>query len=102
MAFPQEEQQTRAPHAGSAELFRVAIEEDPTFASAHNMLGWAVRLDSHEEALTHWTRAVELSADLPERDRLFIEGTLRHQTGQYEQALSLYEALAAVHPDHHG
>ena len=97
-----EEQRIAPPtnHAVSTELFREAIAEDPEFASAYNMLGWSVRFDDPEEALRHWARAVELSPNTADRDRLFIEGTYLGRTGQLEQAAAKWETLLALHPDH--
>ena len=82
-------------------LFREAIAEDPSFAAAYNMLGWAVRSYDREEALRHWAHAVELASEAPARDRLFIEGTYLHMTGQAEEAIAKYIALLEMHPDHY-
>ena len=79
-------------------LFREAIAEDPSFASAYNMLGWAVRSYDREEALRHWAHAVELASEAPARDRLFIEGTYLHQTGQLEEAVCQIRSVARDSP----
>ncbi len=85
---------------GPADLFRQAIAVDPEFASAYNMLGWSVRFDDPDEALRLFERAMELSPNTTERDRLFIEGTYYNYTGQPEQAAAKYKTLLALHPDH--
>ena len=86
--------------AEPATIFRLALAEDPEFASAYHMLGWSVRFDDREEALMHWTTAMELSPNTTERDRLFIEGTYHRQMGHLEEGAAKFEALLALQPDH--
>ena len=57
--------------AAAEELFRLAIREDPSFAAAHNMLGWSIHNQDTsrqpEEYLRHIERALELTGGQPSR-----------------------------------
>lgn len=91
--------------AAAEELFRLAIREDPSFAAAHNMLGWSIHNQDTsrqpEEYLRHIERALELTGGTTESDRLFIEGSYFSLTKQWAKAAAKYEALLDLHPAHH-
>ena len=96
----------RGNRPASKELFQLAVAEDPSFAAAHQMLGYAVRDTPArrrpiEEWLPHFERAVDLAAGTTERDRLFIEGSYFSVTRQFEHAIPKYEALLDLQPDHY-
>ena len=86
------------------ELFRLALREDPSFAAAHNMLGWSIRNQDTsrppEEYLPHIERAVELAEESTEQDRLFIEGSYFYLTEQWEKAAAKNQALLDLNPAH--
>ena len=67
------------------------------------MLGWSLSNQRKplEESLPHIERAVELSEDATERDRLFIEGSYFTLTRQHEKEIAKYEVLLNLYPDHH-
>jgi tetratricopeptide (TPR) repeat protein len=77
-------------HADAAEtLLRAAIEEDPRFASAHMLLAVALRQRPTPvltNVLMHLEKAVELSADGREIERLTNEAELAHARVMWEGA----------------
>ncbi len=83
-------------------LLKRAVEEDPEFASAYNHLAHSLRNQGRplEELIPYARRALEPSKQLPERERYFIEGSYVFFLGEYDQAITSYEALLQLHPDH--
>ena len=83
-------------------LLKRAVEEDPEFASAYNHLAHSLRNQGRppEEFVPYARMALELSEQLPERERYFIEGSYYSFVGQDERAITSYEALLQLHPDH--
>jgi len=95
---------------GPAErLFRLALEKDPDFSSAHIMLAWAIRNQIPERERKYASErfrnpareALRLSARLPDRERLWIEGSYYSLTEDHQRAAAAYEALVARFPDHY-
>ncbi len=89
--------------AGAAEtVLRQALIEDPEFASAYIMLGHMLRNQGKPEE--EWgppsQRALDLSERTSDRERYFIQGSYYSMRGQYEKAVSAYEALVQKYPDH--
>ena len=98
-----EENLGAAPNNDAAEaLLQQAIAEDPEFASAHLMLGWAVirRGRSGEEGLTHMDRALTLVHRASEIEAFFIRGSRAMLAGDHETAAAEYLALIAHEPGH--
>ena len=87
----------------AAELLRGAVAEDSEFASAHNLLAWALwNLGKPEvEWRAHHDRAFSLADRAVESERYFILGSYYHRVHDVEKALPYYEALLRLHPDHY-
>ena len=98
-------------------LLRQAVAEDPDFASGYMHLAWTISNQQKPAAeyLPPAERAVELAERVSERERYFILGSYHHMLGQaaraaldehlatieYEQAVTAYEALLRLYPDHY-
>ncbi len=85
------------------ELLQQAVSEDPEFASAYNLLAWAISNQRKPEAAwrTHAQRALSLSEMTTPAETYFIQGSYFHRKRQYEQAMAAYEALLQLYPDHY-
>ena len=83
-------------------LLRQAVAEDPDFASGYMHLAHTIRNQQKPatEYLPPAERAVELAARVSERERYFILGSYHYMLGQDEQAVTVYEALLRLYPDH--
>jgi DNA-binding winged helix-turn-helix (wHTH) protein/tetratricopeptide (TPR) repeat protein len=86
----------------AAELLEQALKEDPEFASAHVLLGYAyANLNDQKRALPQFQRALELADSTTDRERLFILGSYYARVlNDDSQAASAYEALLRLYPDH--
>ena len=84
-------------------LLRQAVAEDPDFASSYMHLAWTIRNQRRPatEYLPPAERALALAARVSERERYFILGSYHHMVGQDEQAVTVYEALVRLYPDHY-
>ena len=84
-------------------LLRQAVAEDPDFASGYMHLAWTIRNQRKPatEYLPPAERALELAARVSERERLFILGSYHQLVGQDEQAVTAYEALLRLYPEHY-
>ena len=84
-------------------LLRQAVAEDPDFASGYMHLAWTIRNQRRPatEYLPPAERAVELAARVSERERYFILGSYHQMLGEDEQAVTAYEALLQLYPDHY-
>jgi tetratricopeptide (TPR) repeat protein len=84
------------------ELLRLAVSEDPDFASGFLHLAWAIRKQRRpkEEYLPHAERALQLSERTSERERYFIRGSYYQMIGQEDNAAAAFEALVRLYPDH--
>ena len=84
-------------------LLRQAVAEDPDFASGYMHLAWTIRNQQKPatEYLPPAERAVALAERVSERERYFILGSYHHMLGQDEQAVTAYEALLQLYPDHY-
>ena len=83
-------------------LLRQAVAEDPEFASGYMHLAHTIRNQGRPatEYLPPAERAVALAERVSERERYFILGSYHSMVGQDEQALTVYEALVCLYPDH--
>lgn len=89
--------------ATSEQLLRDAIREDPDFASAHNLLAYAIANQGgpREEVLFHRKRAMELADEVSDRERYFIRASYYRSVGDSARAAANYRALLRLHPDHY-
>jgi serine/threonine protein kinase/tetratricopeptide (TPR) repeat protein len=90
-------------NAAAAELLKAAISTDPSFASAHIHLAWALHnLERPEvEYMTHAKMAFELSEATTDRESLFIRGSYFQMLGRYDEAAASYKALLQIDPTHY-
>lgn len=85
----------------AAELLEQALKEDPDFASAHVLLGYAYSNQGKtRDAEAHFRRAFELADKTTERERYFILASYygSHPINQPEKAAELYETLLRRYP----
>ena len=98
-------------------LLRQAVAEDPDFASGYMHLAWTISNQQKPAAeyLPPAERAVALAERVSERERYFILGSYHQMLGlaaraaldedratiEYEQAVTVYEALLRLYPDHY-
>lgn len=86
----------------AAELLERAIREDPNFASAWLLLGFAYADARNEpKSAPYFKRAFELADTVPDRERFFILGSYYEAPGHNPQnAVHAYETLVQLYPDH--
>ena len=84
-------------------LLRQAVAEDPDFASGYMHLAWTISNQQKPatEYLPPAERALELAERVSERERYYILGSYHSMVGQDEQAVTAYEALLQLYPDHY-
>lgn len=93
---------TRDGNVQAAEILEEALREDPQFASAHTLLGYAYEnIGEREKAMPHFRRALELADSTAARERFFITGSYYEAANQREKAVAAYEALLRLYPDHY-
>ena len=97
-----------------AEVFlRDALQEDPTFASAHLLIAWAIHNQDRpqEEYLPHAQEALRLTSTVSDPERYFISGSVHQlharrlsdpieRNRELALAVGDYEAVLAQQPDH--
>lgn len=86
----------------AAEMLERAIQEDPKFASAWLLLGFAYA-DAGDEpkSAPYFKRAFELADTVTDRERFFILGSYYEAAGHNPQkAVESYETLLRLYPDH--
>ena len=85
------------------QLLKQAVAEDPEFASGYTHLAHTIRNQRRpeEEYRPHAERAVKLSEKVSDRERYFILGSYYSMLGQDEKAITTYEALLRLYPDHY-
>jgi tetratricopeptide (TPR) repeat protein len=85
----------------AADAFQRAMDADPDFTLAHYWLsrvaGWT--WEWYEPGLQAAQRAVELSENLPHRDRQLIAANLAHMEGRFDEAERLYRFLIDTDPN---
>jgi tetratricopeptide (TPR) repeat protein len=92
--------------AATTELTRRAVELDPTFASAHMWVAWALRNNNLNQQIDAAVReeiakAVALADSTHGPERSWILGSAYQLRGDSANAITQYEALVAVHPEHY-
>ncbi len=83
-------------------LLKEALATDPQFASAENLLAWALVNSGRPQAewVPHAERAYRLSDRVSEQEQYFIRGTYYQFQGNFEEARKQYETLVHLYPDH--
>jgi len=85
---------------GARDLLRKAIAVDPEFPLAHAALSQALwHLDYGVQARTEAQRALELSQNLQQEERLVVEGQYRMTIRDWPKAAESYHALFKLFPD---
>ncbi|MBZ5700647.1 MAG: tetratricopeptide repeat protein [Acidobacteriia bacterium] len=85
---------------GAAELLDQAVKADPKFSLAHSMLSDAWQhLGYGQRAKKEARKALDLSTNLSQTQKLLIEAHYYETLGQMEEAASDYHALYAYYPD---
>ena len=81
-------------------LLERAVSGDPEFAAAHAKLGTLYFFDRREpqKGLDHWDRALELRDRLPERERLYVEGS-KAWLGTPDEMVRAWSLMANLFPD---
>jgi serine/threonine-protein kinase len=100
-------------HEPAEQLLREAVSEDPDFASAHILLAWAIHNQQRpaEEFLPYANQAAAFAQRTSDAERYFILGSYHslmadalnaaEAEGHRRQAVSAYEALMRIKPDHY-
>ena len=85
---------------GARELLERAVALEPNLALPHMGLARAWELLGYDEKARGEAKlAVERSAGLPPRDQRAIEAAYYEMNSQWEQAISIYQALWVLYPD---
>ena len=89
--------------APAAELLKQALTEDPSFASAHLLLGFIfLNRGKDAEAKREFERAFDLADSTPDRERFFIRGSYYDVVKKdHQKAIEAYETLLRLYPDHY-
>ena len=82
------------------DLLEQTTRVDPKFSLAHAMLARAwQQLGYQSKRVIEAKKALDLSADLPQAERMQVQGDYYESIGQHEQAASIYRALFSLYPD---
>jgi tetratricopeptide (TPR) repeat protein len=84
-------------------LLREAISEDPEFASAYMHLAFAIHNQRREpdEFLVFAEKAAARAKNTTLQERLFILGSVAAMRGDTDEALTHYQNLLKINPDHY-
>lgn len=84
-------------------LLREAVREDPDFASGHVLLAHSLsNLGRPEEVGVHYQRALALSENSTDAERLFIQASYYQRfLGDHNRAVEALELLVRLYPDHY-
>lgn len=82
------------------DLLEQAVKADPKFSLAHAMLAraWS-QLGYEQRRKEEAKKALDLSIDLPQVDRMQVEGDYYESLPDHEKAASTFRALFALFPD---
>jgi len=82
------------------DLFEQAVKLDPQFPMAHWALANALRfLGNDKNAVEEAKHALDGSGQLPEQERLMIEGFYYETQSDWKKAMPIYRSLYALFPD---
>lgn len=86
--------------ADALPLFERAVQLDTTFASAYSGLAHAyMSVGQYDQARQILHKAMQHSANLPDRERVPIEASYAMMTGEYYKAIELYNHLLELYPE---
>ncbi len=84
-------------HAAALSCWQRVVELNPTFATGHNHLGWALQQEGRfAEAAACYRRALELQPRY--LDALLNQGGLHEELGDMAEAEACYRRAQALHP----
>jgi tetratricopeptide (TPR) repeat protein len=87
-------------HLEAEKQFEAAVKEDPNFALAYAKLGQTyANLGYDKQAEQNSSKAVDLSNDLPQAEKYWIQATNARIANNYPKAIEAYENLARLLPD---
>jgi tetratricopeptide (TPR) repeat protein len=90
----------RGNHQNAVKSLAAAVQADPAFALAHSQLALShATLGQDDRAEDSSRRAMQLSTDLPARERYLIEATHARIMNDNPKAIQAYEQLVRVSPD---
>ena len=82
------------------DLFEQAVKLDPQFPMAHWALANALKFLGYDKnAMEEAKHALDGSAQLPEQERLMIEGFYYETQSDWKKAMPIYRSLYALFPD---
>jgi DNA-binding winged helix-turn-helix (wHTH) protein/tetratricopeptide (TPR) repeat protein len=82
------------------DLFEQAVKLDPQFPMAHWALANALHFLGYDKnAMEEARHALDGSAQLPEQERLMIEGFNYETQSDWKKAMPIYRSLYALYPD---
>jgi tetratricopeptide (TPR) repeat protein len=86
----------------AAEMLERALQDDPNFASAQLLLGFAYADAGNDpKSAPYFERAFELADTVTDRERFFILGSYYEAVGHNPQkVVDAYETLLQLYPDH--
>ncbi len=85
---------------GARQLLQQAVSREPTNALLHSALSSAWEAEGYRaRAAQAAERAFELSSQLPQEDRLVVEGHFRELQGDWQAASTIYSSLWDFFPD---
>ena len=90
----------RGDHQEAAARLAESVRADPAFALAHSQLALSyASLGQEDQAEDASRRAVQLSANLPPREKYLIQANHARILNDNQQAIQAYEQLARMSPD---
>lgn len=93
---------TKDEPGAAVKLLELAVEQEPEFASAWTLLGWAMWYcgSDHESLVPVFETATRHVEDISAIERYFIEGSHQHALANGTIAKANYNALFAIDPAH--
>lgn len=87
-------------YLAAAELLEQSVKADPKFPLSHSVLSnvWQ-NLGYSQKAKAEAKRALDLSANLPQTQKLIISGAYHLSSGKMDEAAADYRSLYAFYPD---
>jgi tetratricopeptide (TPR) repeat protein/DNA-binding winged helix-turn-helix (wHTH) protein len=88
-------------NAEAVDLLKKAVALDPNFAMAYARIGYTYAVADFvpQKGLPYLGKAIQLSAHLPQRDRLYIEAWSAVAKTNYAQATQLFNQIVESYPE---